>query len=281
MIALLMMLAAQPALSSDDVEFDDAAANALYAPRPMIEVGAGGMADPSGWGFLLRTRLRVVDPIAPADPEDPVKWSEQWIWAEFTGEGGIVPTADASELPYLSLRFVPIAREITFENTIDGVFAGGAIELLPTELSRQVSLGQAANLEVALVGARFGTESGRDELVRFFLDLSVDALGYKFVDQLSSSFHGAHLIDFGVSGGIGFQVTEEFGIRLALGGAADLAAGTGGLQSDLLAYFQLSARLAQVAEVFARVAYQAAWNGVEDRWSGAPIFVFGVALSFE
>jgi hypothetical protein len=258
-----------------------------YRTRHMIEVGSGveSAMTEGGVNVLLRVGYgysRIAESSQPGEILGP----EQLIWAHFTGDFAFDPTASGGNaLPYADVRFIPVENSLSIiRDNGDAIL--GSLQLLPIEVKRDIRIDREAAVSVSVVGIQVGTVRYQQDKIALFAQVAADLVGYKAAIRINDmgSFHGFRLIDLGAEGGVAFMINENFTIRIALGGSADLNFGGNvgrgfAVQSDLNAYLALRADIAKFLQIFFKVGYGAACDngfGCE----GVPQIMAGITITF-
>jgi hypothetical protein len=231
--------------------------NARAVDAHMFEVGAGmeSALSEGGVNILLRFGYAYSHMQDETDP-DPVMGPEQLVWAHISGDLAIDASATGSAaLPMLDIKIIPVHNSLSIiRDNGDAIFAD--LQLLPMAVGRDIRLDQNVTFKVSVVGIQAGLVRYQTDRIALYAQVAADALGYKMVDQLSSTgtFHGGRILGTALEGGVQFTITENFSIRIALGGSADLNLGgiesSFAVQSDMDAYLAVRADIARFIQIF-------------------------------
>ena len=256
--------------------------------RPMVEIGAGteSALTQGGMNVLIRVGVGVSQSPEDTDAGDMLG-PEQLVWAHLRGDFSVDPSATgAAALPYLDMTFIPVHNQLSVIRE-NGDAVMGDLQLLPTRVTRDIRLDRSIGVRVSVVGIQLGTVRTQSEHTALYAQVAADAIGYKMAAHVSSlgTFHGMHIAGLGAEAGAAFLVNENFTVRLALGGNADLNLGgnTNGfsVQSDMDAYLAVKADIAKFIQIFARAGINAmceSGNGRGCEWS--PQFMVGATFIF-
>jgi hypothetical protein len=223
----------------------------------LFEVGSGmeSAVSEGGVNVLLKIGYGYSRTPDETDP-DPVLGPEQLVWAHISGDMAFDPSATgAAALPMLDIRIIPVHNSLSvILESGNAIYAD--LQLLPMTVGRDIRIDQNASVKVSVVGLQVGFVNYRTEQVALYAQVAADAIGYKMVDMLSDAgtFHGGRVLGTALEGGAHFTISENFTIRIALGGSVDLNLGsvpTGfAVQSDLDAYLAVRADIARFIQIF-------------------------------
>jgi hypothetical protein len=257
--------------------------------RPMIEIGAGSESAITQGGMNVLIRVGVGVSQSPEDTDaGDMLGPEQLVWAHLRGNFSIDPSATGLDaLPYLDMSFIPVHNQLSVIRE-NGDAVMGDLQLLPTQITRDIRLDRSIGVKVSVVGIQLGTVRTQSEHVSLFAQVAADAIGYKMAAHVSSlgTFHGFHLAGLGAEAGAAFLVNENFTVRLALGGNADVNFGgniNGGfaVQSDMDAYLAVKADIAKFIQVFVRAGINAFCNsGHASGCNWSPQVMLGATFIF-
>jgi hypothetical protein len=256
--------------------------------RPMVEIVAGteSALTQGGMNVLIRVGVGVSQSPEDTDAGDMLG-PEQLVWAHLRGDFSIDPSASgANALPYLDMSFIPVHNQLSVIRE-NGDAVMGDLQLLPTRVTRDIRLDRSVGVKVSVVGIQLGTVRAQSEHVSLYAQLAADAIGYKMAAHVSSlgTFHGFHLAGLGAEAGAAFLVNENFTVRVALGGNADVNfggnVGSGfAVQSDMDAYLAVKADIAKFIQVFVRAGLNAMCDSGESGCQWSPQFMAGATFIF-
>jgi hypothetical protein len=169
-------------------------------------------------------------------------------------------------VPFLDIEFVGM-----FAGGATGEDAGGGFRAVSGEVTRNIRLDEALTVRVDLVGVQMamsGPLSGDyDDTLSVFAHLSMDALGLKIASTLSErgNFYGGNGVAAQVEGGLKYKAGDSFMMRLTVGGRGDISIGSDAgkgfsAQSDMQAYAQVSADVANFVRLFVKGSVNGVWN---------------------
>lgn len=250
--------------------FAVSAAQADSQVRPLAEVGAGmeTAIGNGGINVLLRVRAGVR---WTSDGSD-IPGLDQLILAHIDGQLAVNPDDGSGDrIPYMNIRFIPVANPQDIPNP-DGSGQRLQIQLLPTTLHRDTRIGRNFGVSVGLVGLEIGVDTLLSREVGFFLNVAVDLLGWKIIEQNGGygTFQGLHIANAGIELGLVFNIAEAFHVRISAGVQADLNLGEPNrgwaLQSDHEAYARLAVEITRFIQLYARLSIRNHWDsGFSDR----------------
>jgi hypothetical protein len=253
----------------------------------LFEIGTGmeSALSEGGVNVLLRFGYGYSRMQDETDP-DPIMGPEQLVWAHISGDLAIDPTATgAAALPMIDIRIIPVHNSLSIiRDNGDAVFAD--LQVLPMNVGRDIRLDQNVSFKVSVVGLQVGLVQYKTDQIALFAQVAADALGYKLVDMVSDAgmYHGGRVLGTALEGGAQFTITENFSIRIALGGSADLNLGTlnsaFAVQSDLDAYLAVRADIARFIQIFLKGGINASCASAGYGCDYAPQLMLGATFLF-
>lgn len=245
------------------------------AEIPMIEIGAGAESEANSEQINLVLHLGF-----GVTPDNP-KGEGQIVFAQMSADLAFNLAEDGAQIPFADIRFIP-SRTVVGTLDRDGILNGTGYSALPVSVTRDVRLDEHLNVTVAVLGVQSGEVDHSTDKIAVYAQVVADALGYKAASYVSDhrDFHGLHLGTLGAEVGVLFKPHDQFKVRLALGGQADLNLTVretridGGLfeyheqrwaaQSDMRAYAEARVHLAKFIQLFARGSLNGAWTQEEN-----------------
>lgn len=264
--------------------------------QPLIEVGGGGETQGQGAvNVLLNVRVGAKKTVEEGDPDDVLIISEQQIIAHMDGDISFNVSGNGKTIvPYMDIRFAGFEDVVTVGNSEDNLMLRGAIRIGDLKIGRNVALDQALVIQVSVVGVNVNKDLVRWDDVTFlgnvtlFAQLAADAIGYKMANHILDSngvFHGFHLLGAGIGGGFNFEMSDNFNVRIELGGSADVNFGANtqlgfAIQSDMGAYAAVKFTIAKFVELFVLGRYAAVCEAWGASCSNAAQLMFGATFLF-
>jgi len=264
--------------------------------HPMIEVGVGGETEGNGLDVLLHVNVGVRKTVEEGDPDDILVISEQQMWAHMSGNVSFNtnPGNGQTAVPYMDIRFVPWEDTVTVGNSEDHLMLSGTLQLLPIHIGRNVAIDQNVVVQVSVVGVNLRKDLVHwDDVsalgnVTIFAQLAADAIGYKMANHVvdaNGTFHGFHLLGLTGSVGANMEISDNFNVRIELGGSADVNFGGNtqngfAIQSDMGAYAAVRLTIAKFIELFVQGSYNAQCEAFSTGCQGVPQLMFGATFYF-
>lgn len=229
----------------------------------MIEVGAGGemATGDSGMNLLVRISLG----------RDSFDKSEEF-YMRVRGEVALSMDENGDSLPYLSFEFSPFISELNpgEDDTWKDLPEETAMnfQMMATELTRDVRLGQELNITLTPIRAELGMALKDYGKAVSFVKLAVDALALKYVrhgDAMErQNWGGMQVLGIKAEGGV-VAGNEKVRVRLSMGGEANIGLGRisdleWSMQSDHSLYAQIRADLKDFMDVFVRGSVGGAYD---------------------
>ena len=238
--------------------------------RPMAEIGGGVETAIGNGGFNVLLRLRAG--VRWASDGSDIPGLDQLILAHVDGQLAVNPDDSSGDrIPYMNIRFIPVANPQDIPNP-DGSGQKLQIQLLPTQITRDTRIGRNFGVSVGLVGLEIGVDSLITSEVGFFLNVAIDLLGWKVMEQNGGygTFNGLHIANAAFEIGLLFNIAEAFRVRIGAGVQADLNVGEPArgwiMQSDHEAYARMVIEITRFIEIYARISLRNSWtDGFSDR----------------
>ncbi len=249
--------------------------------EPMIEVGTEGSLETGNEmtallrvGFGLKRKGGGVTPIDTLGPE-------KMVLAKISGTFAVVSTENQA-LPSMDIEFVPYEDQLLI-GEVGGdpegtkkIRAMGNLQLLPTQIRRDLNLDEALVLQISIVGVQLKAAQKQTARTELYAQVAADLLGAKIASHVSelSTFRGLHIMELGAEAGLGTLLSKSLYLRIGIGGKADFNWNFWSrLQSDQKAYLAIRLDIAQLVQVYVEGALKGNWD------SGSPSYESGAELT--